>query len=174
MDAKNNNQIKVIDFGASQKFDPTKKMNQIYGTAYYIAPEILKSEYNERCDIWSVGVILYILLSGKPPFYGDDDKEILNSVRIGTYSLSGPEWRNISSEAKDLIKQMLTYDPNQRITADKALNHPWIKKKVHEQVDLKSTVAALNNMRTFRVYSFNIDHISRLNKRCNKQQLLLL
>lgn len=55
-------------------------------------------------------MILYILLSGKPPFYGDDDKEILNSVRIGTYSLSGPEWKNISNEAKDLIKKMLTYD----------------------------------------------------------------
>ena len=79
-------------------------MNQVYGTAYYIAPEILKSEYNERCDVWSVGVILYILLSGKPPFYGEDDKEILNNVKIGTYSLSGSEWKSISSEAKDLIK----------------------------------------------------------------------
>jgi calcium-dependent protein kinase len=104
MDTKNNNQIKVIDFGASQKFDPNKKMNQIYGTAYYIAPEILKSEYNEKCDIWSIGVILYILLSGKPPFYGDDDREILNSVKAGTYSMSGPEWKAITSEAKDLIK----------------------------------------------------------------------
>jgi calcium-dependent protein kinase len=126
-------------------------MNQIYGTAYYIAPEILKSDYNEKCDVWSIGVILYILLSGKPPFYGDDDKEILNSVKLGTYSLSGPEWKNISSEAKDLIKQMLTYDPAARITAERSLNHAWIKKKVHDQVDLKITVSALSNLRAFRV-----------------------
>lgn len=72
----------------------------------------MKSEYNEKCDLWSVGVILYILLSGKPPFDGNDDKEIVNSVRIGTYSLSGAEWKNISNDAKDLIKRMLTYDPS--------------------------------------------------------------
>lgn len=71
-------------------------MHQIYGTAYYIAPEILKSDYNEKCDVWSIGVILFILLSGKPPFYGNDDKEILNSVKQGTFSLSGSEWKNIS------------------------------------------------------------------------------
>lgn len=75
---------------------------------------------------------MYILLSGKPPFYGDDDKEILSSVKNGSYTLSGAEWKNISNEAKDLIKKMLIYDPNQRITAEAALNHPWIKKKVNE------------------------------------------
>lgn len=101
--------------------------------------------------MWSIGVILYILLSGKPPFYGDDDSEILNSVKRGTYSLSGHDWKNISNEAKDLIKQMLTYDPAQRITADQALVHPWIKKKVNEKIDPKTTVSALNNLRTFRV-----------------------
>ena len=62
--------------------------------------------------MWSIGVILYILLSGKPPFFGDDDKEILNSVKQGSYSLSGSEWKSISSDAKDLIKKMLIYDPN--------------------------------------------------------------
>jgi calcium-dependent protein kinase len=118
-------------------------MNQIFGTAYYIAPEVLKGDYNEKCDIWSIGVILYILLSGKPPFDGNDDKEIVNSVRIGTYSLSGAEWKNISAEAKDLIKKMLTYDIAQRISAESALTHPWIKKKVTEPSDPKATISAL-------------------------------
>jgi len=94
---------------------------------------------------------LYILLSGKPPFDGNDDKEIVNSVRLGTYSLSGPEWKNISAEAKDLIKKMLTYEITQRISAELALNHPWIKKKVAEPVDPKATISALQNLRAFRV-----------------------
>jgi len=122
----------VIDFGTSQKFEANKKMNQTYGTAYYIAPEVLQSEYNEKCDIWSIGVILYILLSGKPPFDGKDDKEIVKRVKIGQYSLAGPEWKKISKDAIDLIKKMLEYDPKKRISADIAINHPWIKKKVNE------------------------------------------
>jgi calcium-dependent protein kinase len=82
-------------------------------------------------------------LSGKPPFDGNDDKEIVNSVRMGTYSITGPEWKNISNEAKDLIKKLLTYDMNARITAEQALNHVWIKKKVTEVSDSKSTLSAL-------------------------------
>ena len=172
MDTKNHNTIKVIDFGTSQKFDPNKRMNQIFGTAYYIAPEVLKGDYNEKCDIWSIGVILYILLSGKPPFDGNDDKEIVNSVRIGQYSLAGPEWRNITAEAKDLIKKMLTYDANNRITAEQALNHSWIKKKVTEPVDPKATIAALQNLRHFRVRSLFLRY--RQSKKCSRQRLLSL
>jgi calcium-dependent protein kinase len=115
---------------------------------------VLKGEYNEKCDLWSMGVILYILLSGKPPFDGNDDKEIVNNVRMGTYSMSGPEWKNISADAKDLIKKMLTYDMGQRINAEGALNHPWIKKKVLEPSDPKSTLNALTNLRMFRVSFF--------------------
>lgn len=79
-------------------------MNQIYGTAYYIAPEILKEDYNEKCDVWSVGVILYILLSGRPPFAGDNDKDILEAVKMGVFSFASKEWSATSAEAKDLIK----------------------------------------------------------------------
>jgi len=112
-----NNSIKVIDFGASTRFDGKSKLTQIYGTAYYIAPEVLKSNYSEKCDVWSAGVILYILLSGKPPFGGVNDKEILESVKQGLFSFTSPEWRSISDEAKTLIKQMLMYDPSKRISA---------------------------------------------------------
>ena len=93
--------------------------------------------------MWSVGVILYILLSGRPPFDGSDDKEIVKNVKIGAYSLSGSEWRGISKEAVDLIKKMLTYNPTSRISAEEALNHPWIKKKVTEPSDPKATISAL-------------------------------
>ena len=151
MDAKNNNQIKVIDFGTSQKFDPKKKMTQTYGTAYYIAPEVLNSEYNEKCDIWSIGVILYILLSGRPPFDGNDDREIVKRVKTGEYSMSGAEFKSISQDAKDFIKAMLNFDMNARIDALSALNHTWIKKKVNEPVDTNATIAALTNLKNFRV-----------------------
>lgn len=90
-----------------------------------------------------MGVILYILISGRPPFDGNDDREIVKSVKIGNYSMSGSEWKNISREAVDLIKKMLTYDANHRISAEEALNHPWIKKKVHEPTDPKATLSAL-------------------------------
>ena len=99
------------------RFDPNKKMNQVFGTAYYIAPEILKFDYNEKCDVWSIGVILFILLSGKPPFSGDSDPDILNNVKKGIYSMSGNEWSSISQDAKDLVRLMLTFDPEFRISA---------------------------------------------------------
>ena len=151
-------------------------MNQIYGTAYYIAPEILKSDYNEKCDVWSIGVILFILLGGRPPFGGDNDKEILDAVKQGVFSFAGPEWKSISSDAKDLIKLMLTYDPTLRIGAEGAMNHIWIKKKAHESIDLPSTLNALTHLRTFRV-SISVNRIIvlnmahcfyRPNKKCSK------
>jgi len=105
------------------KFESNKKMNQVFGTAYYIAPEILNYNYNEKCDVWSIGVILFILISGKPPFGGENDQEILNKVKAGIFSMTGNEWTLISQEAKDLVKQMLMFDPAQRISAQEALNH---------------------------------------------------
>lgn len=99
--------IKVIDFGTSQVFDPSSKMHQTYGTPYYIAPEILAGEYNEKCDIWSCGVILYILLCGRPPFDGENDDEILENVAKGIYKISGPIWSKVSTEGIDLVRKML-------------------------------------------------------------------
>lgn len=72
--------IKIIDFGTSKIFNPDKKLRKALGTPYYIAPEVIKGSYNEKCDIWSCGVILYILITGKPPFNGFNDDEILNAV----------------------------------------------------------------------------------------------
>ena len=82
-------------------------MAQRLGTPYYIAPEVLEKCYTEKCDVWSCGVIMYILLSGIPPFNGRDDIEIMEKVSSGKYSLSGAEFQAISGEAKDLIRKML-------------------------------------------------------------------
>ena len=77
--------LKVIDFGTSSKVDPGSQLHKVLGTPYYIAPEVLSGEYNEKCDIWSLGVVLYILLSGSPPFTGSSDREVLRKVHLGYY-----------------------------------------------------------------------------------------
>lgn len=78
-------------------------MNAPNGTPYYIAPEVLKGSYTTQCDTWSMGVVMFIMLSGKPPFGGKGNKEILNNVLTGKYDFSGPQWTDISADAKDLI-----------------------------------------------------------------------
>jgi len=87
-------------------------LTHTHGTSYYIAPEVLKKKYNEKCDVWSIGVILFILLSGKPPFDGKDDNEITENVKVGSYKMNDDSWKPISEDAKKLIKSMLTYDYN--------------------------------------------------------------
>jgi calcium-dependent protein kinase len=120
--------IKLIDFGTSNFIKNNQHLSMKIGTPYYIAPEVLKKSYGYECDIWSLGVILYMLLSGTPPFDGFDDQSILQKVKIGKYSLEGESWELISNEAKDLIKKMLTYSPEKRINAEDALKHKWFKK----------------------------------------------
>lgn len=87
------------------------------GTPYYLAPEVMSKNYNEKCDIWSIGVILYVLLSGYPPFNGSSDEEIMEQVKIGKFSMEGDEWDIISDKAKSLIKNMMCFDPKKRFSA---------------------------------------------------------
>jgi len=81
--------IKIIDFGVSTKFNGKKKLKEKLGTAYYIAPEVLLENYDNKCDVWSCGILLYIMLCGYPPFNGDDDSEILESVKVGEFEFYG-------------------------------------------------------------------------------------
>lgn len=127
-----------------------KALDEKLGTPYYIAPEVLNKKYNEKCDIWSCGVILYIILSGQPPFNGQSDQEIMKKVRIGKFSFSDPCWANISDRAKDVINQLLTYDPAARPSAQNALQHPWILEMSQSTVDANLAVGALSNLKTFR------------------------
>jgi len=125
--------LKVIDFGLSKVFKDggqgdSKAMSTRVGTPYYISPEVLKGKYDQSCDVWSAGVILYILLCGYPPFYGDSDREILESIYKGVFAFDGEEWLTVSEEVKDLIKKMITV-PEKRLTAEKVLEHPWMQKK---------------------------------------------
>lgn len=103
IDENDHNHIKVIDFGTSIEFDPKKKMHRMYGTCYYIAPEVLEGSYGKECDVWSIGVILYVLVTGSVPFGGSNDKEIMKSVARGNYPKSLYAYKQLSFECKDLI-----------------------------------------------------------------------
>lgn len=118
--------IKLIDFGLAKRVSKNEVMNAPNGTPYYIAPEVLKGSYTTQCDNWSMGVVLYIMLSGKPPFGGRSNKEIIENVLKGSYSLTSPIWEKISSSAKDLISKLLERQADMRLTAEEAYQHPWI------------------------------------------------
>lgn len=100
-----NADIKIIDFGLSKIMDGGRlqRMKTRAGTPYYISPEVLAGNYDVSCDMWSAGCMLYILLCGYPPFYGDNNQEILQMVSKGKFDFDGEEWDDISDDAKDLI-----------------------------------------------------------------------
>lgn len=141
--------MKIIDFGTSIQIKENEKLTNTHGTSYYIAPEVLNKNYNEKCDVWSVGVILYILLSGKPPFDGANDQEITENVKIGSFQMKDKIWKDISIDAKNLIKQMLTYDPNQRVSARDALRHKWFENAPDVAINIDLMKESLGNLLSF-------------------------
>ena len=102
-------------------------MSARVGTAYYMSPEVLQGNYDSKCDIWSCGVILYILLCGYPPFDGETEHEIFKAIVRRKFSFPEDEWKGISDDAKDLIKHMIC-EADKRYNADNVLNHPWVEK----------------------------------------------
>eukprot|EP00980_Cylindrotheca_fusiformis_P027545 scaffold21033_cov168-Cylindrotheca_fusiformis.AAC.2 len=138
--------IKIIDFGLSRHNDVNQGiMKTKVGTPYYVAPEVLRRQYTKSCDIWSIGVITYILLCGYPPFYGDSDAEIFDSVRTGKFDFPSPEWDNISSTAKAFVRYLLQKDPKARPTAAQAMNHNWIVMHLDEGQSKANEPSLLRN-----------------------------
>lgn len=119
------------------------------GTPYYISPEVLAGNYDKSCDIWSAGCILYIFLCGYPPFSGEDDQEILRSVQKGKLVFDDMEWSEISKEAKDLIKNMIS-KPERRLTAAEVLDHTWFKQ--HAQKDKRPSHMKKRNLKAFKQF----------------------
>lgn len=146
--------LKLIDFGLSKNFFelgqqaqaqtpapapdtparrrtiPKAVMKTKAGTPFYIAPEVLKGSYDEKCDVWSAGVILYIILCGYPPFYGDTNKEILEQVKKGKLDFSGSEWTTKSPLVFELLKSMICA-PEERFSAQNVLDHKWMNDHAH-------------------------------------------
>jgi calcium-dependent protein kinase len=96
------------------------------GTSYYIAPEVIQSDYDEKCDMWSIGVILHILLSGRPPFDGKNDREIIRNILSFNFDIQIPEMRNVSYKAIDVVQQLITQDSTRRYSAYEVLEHDWV------------------------------------------------
>ena len=144
-----NNPIKIIDFGLSQYITSEEKLKSKVGTAYYVAPEILQGKYSEKCDVWSAGVILYILLSGDPPFNGQNDSEIYSQVAKMEYHF-GKKWDSMSSEVKDLITHMLAPE-EERYTAAEVISHPWVKKMTsHTKESMKKLPFDIQGFKAYR------------------------
>ena len=120
--------VKIIDFGTAKIFEKNKKEKDVVGSSYYIAPEVLKQNYNEKCDTWSVGVILYMMLVGRAPFDGKDDEEIISKINSGEYNSKEPRLLKHSPEVRDLVSKLLQKDLSRRYSAKEALGHPWFEK----------------------------------------------
>ncbi|CAI9780266.1 unnamed protein product [Fraxinus pennsylvanica] len=119
--------LKTIDFGLSMFFKPGETFSDVVGSPYYVAPEVLKKHYGQECDVWSAGVIIYILLSGVPPFWDETEQGIFEQVLKGELDFVSEPWPNISDNAKDLVRRMLVRDPKMRLTAHQVLCHPWVQ-----------------------------------------------
>ena len=120
--------IKITDFGFACFYEPGKGKKEVLGSPLYMAPEIVRGEsYGEKVDVWSAGVITFILLSGRPPFKGKSRDEIFASIKDSPLSFEGKEWDRISDEAKDFIKKALDKTADNRATATELLDHEWLK-----------------------------------------------
>lgn len=119
--------LKAIDFGLSVFFKPGERFTEIVGSPYYMAPEVLRRNYGPEVDIWSAGVILYILLCGVPPFWAETEQGVARAILRGSLDLQREPWPRISDGAKSLVRQMLQMDPRKRPTAQQVLEHPWLQ-----------------------------------------------
>ncbi|CAJ1422038.1 unnamed protein product [Effrenium voratum] len=144
------NFLKIIDFGLSCKFTPDQALTTKAGTPYYVAPQVLAGKYDQQCDIWSCGVIMYVLLCGYPPFFGESDADVLAKVRLGNFNFNPADWKNVSDDAKSLIRWMLKMNPRDRYTAEQALNHEWIKNKAPRAAAVPLRSNFVDNLRGFQ------------------------
>lgn len=141
--------IKVADFGSSCFLDPGKKLSGCFGSAYYVAPEVLLDEYNEKCDVWSCAVIMFILLTGKPPYPGKDSKYILSLIKTSPLQITSENVPGVSESAVDLLKKMLEVNPRTRISAKEALIHPWIT-NYRSTIIVRDLSGTLNSLEMFQ------------------------
>lgn len=163
--------IKLIDFGLSNKFgNKFKFLSSVVGTPNYIAPEVLKGSYDNKCDMWSAGVIMFILLSGHYPFQGINNVEVFSSIKKARYSLENEIWETISDDAKDLLGKLLIKDPSSRLSAQEALDHAWFKTAESRSEPLNPEI--LNCLRQYKAKSaFQKEALNVLARRLKRSEI---
>ncbi|KAH7852695.1 hypothetical protein Vadar_028047 [Vaccinium darrowii] len=144
--------LKATDFGLSDFIRPGKKFQDIVGSAYYVAPEVLKRKSGAESDVWSIGVITYILLCGRRPFWDKTEDGIFKEVLRNKPDFRRKPWPTISNSAKDFVQKLLVKDPRARLTAAQALSHPWVREG-GDASDIPLDISVLSNMRQFVKYS---------------------
>lgn len=179
LDKSDDSPVKIIDFGLSRRDDfgvmrsrVGKYLREIsvsfgiilcligqsfflIGTVYYVAPEVLFDDYTNKCDIWSIGVISYILLSGHPPFLGSTERETLQFVKDGVISFPTPDWDDVSQQAIEFVSHLLQRDPEARPTASEALNHPWLQRDDIDPPGVSRRASFAGDLQDFRHASGN-------------------
>jgi calcium-dependent protein kinase len=141
-------ELKLVDFGLSNKFgNKLEKLHSRVGTIYYVAPEVLKGNYDSKCDMWSLGVLMYVMLSGDLPFYDEKLAEVYKKLNNGEYHFSKPCWNEVSVTAKNLINGLLTVDPTQRLSAKDALKHEWFALLPQKKLSMTESI-----FESFKIY----------------------
>jgi calcium-dependent protein kinase len=144
-DTQGGTHLKLIDFGFSKFFDTKSRMHTSCGTLAYVAPEVLKKSYTSQCDLWSMGVIVFILLSGHMPFFGKESTQ-MQDISEGHYVMQNEHWKGVSNAGKRFVRALLEVSPEKRLTAKTALQHAWLTTHCQEpQLDLKPMVSALRS-----------------------------
>ncbi|NWW01777.1 DAPK2 kinase, partial [Oreocharis arfaki] len=168
--------IKIIDFGLAQQLQDGTTFKSLCGTPQYIAPEVINYEpLSPATDMWSIGVITYILLSGLSPFQGETDAETLSNVVAGAYEFEERCFSQTSEMAKDFIRQLLVKEPEHRLTAAECLVHPWVKPLSRQQALRRSRSSI--NMRNFRAFNarrkwkLSYNTVSACNRLCRTRLL---
>lgn len=147
--------LKLIDFGMSRRFEPGKPMTTKVITPYYVSPDVLSGSYNEACDIWSLGVIFFILFCGSPPFNSryegkKADEDIFRKIKKADYSFDAGEWKHVSKEAQRFVMDLLTPDPKKRPTAKDLLEHHWLVVHMPTFKPVPLSTTAVDSLRAFR------------------------
>ena len=143
--------LKLIDFGTSKYFKPKEQLKGFAGSVYFVAPEVIQDNYNEKCDIWSLGVILFIMLSGKPPFVGNDDIHTLKLIQEQKLKFKGQVWETISPACKALLHDMLLKNPEHRCSAAEVIAHEWFQQPDQPSENTLVMQKSLNQLRDFSV-----------------------
>ena len=149
--------VKIIDFGTAKIFDKNKIPRAIVGSIYYIAPEVILKKYGKECDMWSLGVILYMFIVGHAPFDGRSNRDIMEKIKGGKYLKNEKRWKKASNEVKDLINKLLVLEPEKRLTAFEALKHPWFRVSnsniLYNNISKEEVLNCISNLLNYSIKS---------------------